>query len=109
MSLPGDPTVPKMSHVFLNRFNLSTPSLVILVHEQDGLSPARWDLSTRFTVPSVFAQTKRKFEWIVVDDAAAREVARQTETELTGLVAAQYRRNLGKTRTQHRLQEGVLS
>ena len=59
-------------------------------------------------MPSVLAQTERNVEWIVVDDEAARKVTMPTETDPTGLVAAQYRRILGQTQTQLRMQEGVL-
>ncbi len=68
MSPPDDPTVPRLSHLLLTRFNLPPPGLESLVRAQDGWLRARWELFTRFTAPSVPSQTERNFQWITFFD-----------------------------------------
>jgi hypothetical protein len=57
-----------LSHVLLTRFNLPTPGPESLVRAQDGWLRARWELFSRYTVPSVMAQTERNFRWIIYFD-----------------------------------------
>ena len=57
-------------------------------------------------MPWALAKSEWSVELIVVDDAAARQVAMPTETDPISLVADQYRGMLGQR--QLRVQEGVL-
>jgi hypothetical protein len=99
MSLPDNPTVPKLSHALLTRFNLPTPGPESLVRAQDGWLRARWELFTRFTVPSVLAQTERNFQWIIYFDTESPqwlldEIANHRER---GIYTALFRASVGST------------
>lgn len=57
-----------IDHVLVTRFNLPSPGPESLIRAQDGWLQDRVDLFERYTVPSVRAQTRKSFRWIVYFD-----------------------------------------
>lgn len=66
-----DPVEADVTQVFLTRFNLPTSGPESLIRAQEGWLRHRWELFTRFTVPSVRAQTEQRFTWLVYFDPAS--------------------------------------
>lgn len=62
-----------VSHVFLTRFNLPTRGPESLVRAQDGWLRNRWDLFCRYTVPSMRAQTRQDYDWLIYFDVDSPE------------------------------------
>jgi len=57
-----------IDHVILTRFNLPTPGVESLVRAQEGWLRNRVVLFERYCVPSVLAQSQRRFHWIIYFD-----------------------------------------
>lgn len=59
---------PTVSHIFLTRFNMATPGRELAIRTQPGWLQHRFELFEQFCLPSVAAQTRRDFEWIIYFD-----------------------------------------
>lgn len=60
-------------HVIMTRFNLATPGRESALRNRPGWLAERFDLFERYCLPSVAAQTERRFHWIVYFDADTPE------------------------------------
>ncbi|WP_298459533.1 glycosyltransferase [uncultured Cellulomonas sp.] len=63
----------RLEHILLTRFNLPSPGAEQLIREQDGWLRERVQLFEQFCLPSVRAQTERRFHWIVYIDPRSPE------------------------------------
>lgn len=64
-------------HVFLTRFNLPSAGFESLVRAKDGWLRHRVGLFERFCLPSMRAQTRKNFHWIVYFDPESPEWLKQ--------------------------------
>lgn len=87
MSPAGDTQQKRVSHVFVTRFNLPTPGPESLVRAQEGWLRSRWDLFSRYTVPSMRAQTSQDYDWLIYFDPESPQwlIDRIAEHESKGL------------------------
>lgn len=60
--------VTDMDHVLLTRFNLPSPGYERTVRSREGWLESRVELFERYCLPSVAAQTERRFGWLVYFD-----------------------------------------
>lgn len=57
-----------LSHVILTRFNLPTPGVESLVRAREGWLRERQQLFERYCLPSLLAQSKMNYHWIIYYD-----------------------------------------
>lgn len=90
---------PSLTHVLLTRFNLPTPGVESMVRAKDGWLRERQELFERFCLPSVQAQSKSEFNWIVYFDTQSPPwlKARVAELAMSGTFAAIYRDSVPRT------------
>jgi hypothetical protein len=58
-----------VAHVILTRFNLATPGRESRIRNQPGWLEDRFELFERYCLPSVAAQTRHEFTWLIFFDA----------------------------------------
>lgn len=61
-------------HVLMTRFNLATPGREFSIRTQPGWLEGRFELFERYCLPSVAAQTRRAFDWIIYFDVDTPQV-----------------------------------
>jgi hypothetical protein len=66
-----------LDHVILTRYNLPSAGAERFVRARDGWLRDRTGLFETYTVPSVMAQSERRFVWLVFFDSASPEWLRQ--------------------------------
>jgi teichuronic acid biosynthesis glycosyltransferase TuaH len=68
-----DDVQPRVDHALLTRFNLPSKGFESLVRAKDGWLHNRVELFERYCLPSVRAQTRKGFHWIVYFDPESPE------------------------------------
>ena len=68
ITTPGNDHPQGVDHVFLTRFNLPSAGFESMVRAKQGWLQDRVELFERFCLPSLRAQTRQNFKWIVYFD-----------------------------------------
>jgi N-acetylglucosaminyl-diphospho-decaprenol L-rhamnosyltransferase len=66
--LPAPFFADLLTHVLLTRFNLPSPGVESHVRAREGWLTRRVELFERYTVPSIRAQSRRNFSWLIYFD-----------------------------------------
>ncbi len=61
-------STPAFTHVLMTRFNLATPGRESALRNRPGWLAQRFDLFERYCLPSVAAQSRRDFYWVIYFD-----------------------------------------